>query len=547
MQINKLSICIYLIILIMISACNDSSGGSNSAANIASVNAGDDTVVVEGQTITLDATVYPEGGTVVWTQISGPTIEGFPTEDELIVEVISPSVSLDTELVFKAEYTSLDGQVVYDEIVVQITNVDYEPIALISIEDEDAQPFNTYDEISLSAVDSYDLDGEIREYAWSQIDENDALQFISDTSSEELKITAPFVTSITNYTLQLTVTDNMGLTGTNTVNVQIAASNSPIAANAGVDQEIDEFTTVELDASASASSVSEVSCKWEQTYPTTLFVSFDNENECITSFSAPDIDSQEEFIFVVNVTDDASNFASDQIVVTVNPINFGLLHDTGITNCFNATEEISCNDPDYPMQDADTGRDDVSDLLDKSGYGVRSFDFTKFDENGDELRNDSLVFSCVRDNVTGLIWEVKQQPSIPEFQNLRGAENYYSMDDSQDALLSCPSGDNCGQEDFIASVNETGYCGGANWRLPTYLELLNILDYHDLDQSNLLVSDFFPYTPDNAALGHLFYWVSDGSAEGGTNDFNWVIDLATGDDSAILVNKVAYVILVRTP
>jgi len=544
---NKLSICIYLIILIVVSACNDSSGGSNSAANVASVNAGDDITVLEGQTITLDATVYPEGGTVIWTQTLGPTIDGFPTADELTVEVVSPSVSLDTTLSFKAEYTSLDGQIVYDEIIVQVTNIDYDPIALITLEDEDAQPFNTYDEITLSGVDSYDLDGDIRQYAWTQIDSNDALQFITDTSSEELKITAPFVTSITSYTLQLTVTDNMGLTGTNTVNVQIAASDSPIAANAGVDQTVDEFTTVELDASASASSVSEVSCQWEQTYPTTISVSFDDANECITSFSAPDIDSQEEFIFVINVTDSSSNSDSDQVVITINPVNLGLLHDSGITNCFNNTEEISCTDPDYPMQDADTGRDQISALLDKSGDGVRSFDFTKFDENGDELPNDSLVFSCVRDNFTGLIWEVKQQPSIPEFQYLRGAENYYSMDDGQDALLSCASGDNCGQEDFIASVNEAGYCGGANWRLPTYLELLNILDYNDLDQSNLLVSDFFPYTPDNAALGHSFYWVSDGSAEGGTNDFNWVIDLATGDDSAILMSRTAYVILVRTP
>lgn len=542
---NKLSLC--FVISMMLSACNDSSGGVNSAANLASVNAGDDQSVLEGLPITLDATVYPEGGTVIWTQISGPTIDGFPTADELAIEVVSPAISLDTIFIFEAEYTSLDGQIVNDEVTVEVANVDYEPIAIITLEDEDTQPFNTYEEIFLSAADSYDLDGDIRQYSWTQVDDNDALTFITDTSSDELEITAPFVTSITNYTLQLTVTDNMGLIGTNTINVQIAASDKAIAANAGVDQAVDEFTTVELDASASASSVSEVTCQWEQTYPTTTLASLEDEDKCITSFAAPDVDTQEEFIFVVNVTDTDLNTDSDQVVITINPINLGLLHDTGITNCFSSTEEIACNDPDYPMQDADTGRDAVSTLLDKSGDGVRSFDFTKFDVNGDELPNDSLVFSCVRDNFTGLIWEVKQQSSIPAFQFLRGAENYYSMDESLEALLSCSSDNNCGQEELITSVNETGYCGGANWRLPTYLELLNILDYNDIEQSNMLASDFFPNLPDNAALGHSFYWVSDGSAEGGSNDFNWVIDLATGDDSAILMSESAYVILVRTP
>ena len=45
---NKLTVCIYLIILTMVSACNDNTGGSNTAANIASVNAGADKVVLEG-------------------------------------------------------------------------------------------------------------------------------------------------------------------------------------------------------------------------------------------------------------------------------------------------------------------------------------------------------------------------------------------------------------------------------------------------------------------------------------------------------------------
>ncbi|MFT6528821.1 MAG: hypothetical protein ACJAZB_000453 [Psychrosphaera sp.] len=546
---NKLTVCIYLIILTMVSACNDNTGGSNTAANIASVNAGADKVVLEGLPITLDATVYPEGGNLVWVQTAGPFNEGFPTEGELTVDIVAPSVALDTELVFRAEYTSLDGQVVYDEVKVQVTNVDYPPVAIIKVDDTITQPFNTYEEITISGSDSYDLDGEVRKYLWTQIDNNNPLTFISDSTSSELLIVAPFVVNITNYTLQLTVTDNMGITGVNTIDIQIAASNSVIAANAGLDQTVDEFTRVDIDASSSVSSVSEVSCLWQQVYPTTTSVVFDDAEQCITSFVAPDVDAQAEYIFAVNVTDTADNVASDQMVVTINPINLGTLHDTGITSCFSDSKEIACNDPDYPNQDADTGRDEISTLLDKSGDGPRSFDFTKLDENGDDLPNDRTEFSCVRDNFTGLIWEVKQPRSIPEFQNLRGVDNYYSMDSSLEGLTSCPSESNCGQAEFIDNVNESGYCGGANWRLPTYLELLNILDYNDVDKSNLLVSEFFRYTPNsnNGNSEHQFYWVSDTSATGGGGFLNWVLDLSTGDDSTILMNKTAYVILVRTP
>jgi hypothetical protein len=534
----------YLLVLSMVTSCSDSSSGSNSAEDLASVNAGIDSTVLEGETITLDATVYPDGGTVIWTQLSGDYIDGFPTTDELTVEVVAQSVSLDSELVFSAEYTSLDGQIVYDEVTVQVTNIDYDPISVISLEDDDSEPFNSYETITVSGTGSYDQDGEVSGYLWSQIDTNESLTFVSDTSSSELQFKAPFVATITTFTLQLTVTDNEGFQGINTIDIQIAAATGPIAANAGEDQAVDEYTTVTLNASDSGSSVSEVSCVWEQTYGSN--VTIDDTESCITTFIAADVDTEEDMIFTVTVIDTAANTDSDDAIITVTPINLGLLHDTGITTCFNDSEEIDCDDSDFPEQDADTGRDAISDLLDKTGDGPRSYDFTKFDANGDELDNDSLIFSCVRDNFTGLIWEVKQSASIPEFENLRGAENYYSMDDSQDPLVSCPSDSSCGQDVLISSVNDAGFCGGANWRLPTYLELLNLMDYNDVDNGYLLPSDFFTETPDVAVLGHKFYWVSDGSAEGGTTDFNWVLDLATGDDSAILTSSLAYVILVRT-
>lgn len=40
--------------------------------------------------------------------------------------------------------------------------------------------------------------------------------------------------------------------------------------------------------------------------------------------------------------------------------------------------------------------------------GHAGFSFTKLDANGNELLANATDWSCVKDNVTGLIWEVKQ-------------------------------------------------------------------------------------------------------------------------------------------
>ena len=302
---------------------------------------------------------------------------------------------------------------------------------------------------------------------------NDELTFISDTDSDELQLKAPFVTVATNFTLQLTVTDNSGLEGSNTLIVPIAASSSVIAANAGSDQIVDEFTLVTLNASDSASAVSDVSCNWQQTYGISVVI--DDVDSCITTFVAPDVDAEEELIFSVEVTDSANEQVSSEVLITVNPVNLGTLHDTGITKCFSDTKEITCNNPDYPEQDADSGRDEISSLLDKIGEGPRSFDFTKFDENGDELSHSAVVFSCVRDNFTGLIWEVKDSPSIPEFENLEIGAHLHTTPDSWREKVLAASNNGCAR--FDGAIAGFGGCPMATDDLTGNMATENIISY----------------------------------------------------------------------
>src|SRR5262249_26843575 len=89
---------------------------------------------------------------------------------------------------------------------------------------------------------------------------------------------------------------------------------------------------------------------------------------------------------------------------------FSGLDDTGFHHRAHATQSfLVCPQPGFPGQDAEVGRDATfpSDVDGPSGFA-----FTKLDASGTPLPDQSVPFgtrpwSCIRDQVTGLWWEVK--------------------------------------------------------------------------------------------------------------------------------------------
>jgi len=79
--------------------------------------------------------------------------------------------------------------------------------------------------------------------------------------------------------------------------------------------------------------------------------------------------------------------------------------DTGQTECYDvAGKVITCPSPGQPLYGQD------------ANYIINPMSYTKLDSSGNPLPDSAAAWSMVKDNVTGLIWEMKT--------NKDGFENY---------------------------------------------------------------------------------------------------------------------------
>jgi Protein of unknown function (DUF1566)/Repeat of unknown function (DUF5648) len=166
-------------------------------------------------------------------------------------------------------------------------------------------------------------------------------------------------------------------------------------------------------------------------------------------------------------------------------ISTGLIPDTGITSsqCYGAGSNtlISCTDPAAialnSQQDGMTGRDVTTPNL---ADGKLGFSYSTVSGYG--------LTECVKDNVTGLMWEGK--PTTGVRANTTTFTNY--GDSRAGDASAYPSIVNAG----------VGLCGYTDWRLPTADELQSIIDYGAPYPAPMIDANWFPNTQNSV------FWTS---------------------------------------
>ncbi|MEW6427693.1 MAG: DUF1566 domain-containing protein [Thermodesulfobacteriota bacterium] len=154
-----------------------------------------------------------------------------------------------------------------------------------------------------------------------------------------------------------------------------------------------------------------------------------------------------------------------------------------------------------------------------------NFSYTKLDAGGQELPPSATPgegWRMTRDNVTGLIWEIKQAADgTPNYTNPSDADNIYAWCSSDPAHASRPGvceGNHTQQ--FLDALNGAGFGGFADWRLPGREELRSIVDYR---RSRPAVDPVFFAGTDSSP-----YWSGDLYA---STPFPWVLDFSEGGDN----------------
>ena len=176
------------------------------------------------------------------------------------------------------------------------------------------------------------------------------------------------------------------------------------------------------------------------------------------------------------------------------------LNDTGSTIAgsviYLQPNDPSCGDITAP-QDCHTGRDltyyDQSD-------GHAGFSFTKLDLIGNELPASAVQWSCVRDNVTGLVWEVKSV----EAESIHYNQKTYRW--GGDTRLGDFGPVYYDWNELVIGSNQENLCGFSDWKAPNITQLISLVNVNNDEVLPSIDLDYFPNTIP------VMYWTANASS-----------------------------------
>lgn len=207
------------------------------------------------------------------------------------------------------------------------------------------------------------------------------------------------------------------------------------------------------------------------------------------------------------------------------------LNDTGQIDCYDGSASLGTVSPATPdpepagfnEQDCTRGAaaaDALGRMVKMGGSSAPGRDYTKIANDGSELPASATLgsgpgdWACTRDNITGLIWEIK----VNDAAALRHQGHGYAWYDTDPAINGGNAGSegttldgarcggtlvNCNTSAFRDAVNALSgsdrLCGATDWRLPTGKALQSLVHY-GASAAPYIDSTWFPNTMNN------IYW-----------------------------------------
>lgn len=530
------------------------------------VNAGSNQAVNENTEVTLSAEALGQSALLTYVWRVSPSLSLTQAgANSATATFVAPSTTTILTYVFTLEVTDTEGNKGSDSVEYQILPVNTAPVAEIIADQISGLALNQFPagvEVILDGSGSFDEDAadgnqSVSQFKWQQTAGEAVLSGIS-TDGDSLAFTSPVLVDNNELAFTLTVTDEEGAQASSSIILSILSSSNTLPlVNAGKDHQVSSGESILLTGEASTSVAAARPLLYQWLNDSELNPQIADAKQLKTYAIAPKVSSVQTMTFTLAVTDAAGNVVEDAINVVIKPLLIRPLNDTGIllqaSNTTNTTTTSQHQD-DFPGQDGQRGQDIIAanGLLEKAGRGDVGFDFTRLDNIGDEVDDSEQTWSCIRDNVTGLIWEVKSAATETDLHSSAYSYSWYlsEVDDEfsgdQSGSLATCSLTECNTSAYVAAVNNAGLCNFNDWRLPSHQELLSLV--HFGRQSGPMIDpQYFPFTAD-LLTSPAWYWTNQSSADGADSDISrtaWAVDFNSGNDNFLMKSSAAYIRLVR--
>jgi len=342
-------------------------------------NAGVDQSVNEGTTVNLAGTGADGDGTIgsySWQQVGG-TVVVLTDADMASASFIAPLVTASEDLIFRLTVTDNGGASASDTVTVTALNVNVVPVA----DAGDDQNANEGTTVNLPGTGA-DGDGTIANFSWQQ--DSGTTVVLTDGDMASASFIAPLVTASEDLIFRLTVTDNGGATGSDTVTVAVLNVNLPPLADAGADENAVTGLVITLDGTASSDVDGDsLTYSWSLTsIPAGSSVTLNRASTALPTFT-PDVDGSYVAELVVN--DGTTNSTPASVTISATTPPFGAVGDGKLESIVESMRDLE----DLPALAVMVVKQNV--IAEWTAVGQRSVGSTELVSTSDKWHIGSLT------------------------------------------------------------------------------------------------------------------------------------------------------------